>query len=78
MELLELDSKSGFRLTLEVSETEQERAVSTGGLEQSSPDSGNIDTSSAAAPDINEKMTKDTAVTWSVKYLQVTTTGVVP
>lgn len=78
MALLELDSKSGFRLTLEVSETEQERAVSKGDPEQPTSDSVNLDTSSPAAPDINEKMTNDTAVTWSVKYLQVTTTGVVP
>ena len=77
-ELLELDSKSGFRLTVEVSQTDQEKTASQIEREQPFVSPGDLDTSNPVAQDINEEMATDTAVTWSVKYLQVTTTGVVP
>ncbi|MCH1495945.1 MAG: hypothetical protein L7U72_11990 [Rubripirellula sp.] len=72
-EVLELDPRGGFRLSVEVTPTEQERleAESESNSPTESPTSESVAAASAPSEEIKTQVTKENSVTWVIKYLQV-------
>lgn len=72
-DVLDLDPRGGFRLSVEVTPTEQEllAAEAESNSPTESPTSESVAAASAPMEEITTVVTKENSVTWAIKYIQV-------
>ncbi len=70
---LELDPRGGFRLTIEVTQTEQERLAAAAESNATPADATSEAVQAASAPnqEIQTEVTTENSITWAIKYFRV-------